>query len=120
MRFLLLGLLALSSSCAGPDAPDVALCQDVITRVCLARSCSGVNDRLALGNNDCQSTLRERTGCGADEFAFSEPSRERILTCRLPLVRKGTDPSRAPDCDDVDEVLEDCPDVIDFLGGRQP
>jgi hypothetical protein len=120
MRLLTLGLLALLSACAGPAAPDAALCQDVITRLCLARSCAGVNEQLALGNNECQATLLLRTGCGADEFAFSEPSRERILTCRLPLVRKSTDPGRAPACEDVADVLEDCSDVMGFLGGRQP
>ncbi|MFL5349058.1 MAG: hypothetical protein ACJ8AT_30025 [Hyalangium sp.] len=120
MRLLALGPLAWVFACSGPAAPDAALCQDVITRMCLARPCPGVNEQLALGNNDCQSTLLARTGCGAEEFAFSEPSRDRILSCRLPLVRQSTDPNRAPACEDVAEVLQSCPDVINFLGGRQP
>jgi hypothetical protein len=118
MRLLALGPLALVFACSGPAAPDAALCQDVVTRMCLARTCAGVNEQLGLGNNDCQATLLERTGCGADEFAFSTPSRERILSCRLPLVRKSTDPGKAPACADVAEVVSSCPDVIDFLGGR--
>lgn len=120
MKRLPLGLLIWVSACSGPPAPDSALCQDVITRMCLSRTCEGVNEQLALGSMDCQSTLEERTGCGAEEFAFSTPSRERVLRCRLPLVRQGTDPNKAPRCEDVDEVLEDCPDLTGFLGGRQP
>lgn len=120
MRLLALATLALVSACSGPPAPDAALCQDVITRMCLARSCAGVNEQLALGNSDCQPTLQERTGCGSEDFAFSEPSRERLLSCRMPLVRRGTDPGKAPACGDVATVVRDCPDVIDFLGGGQP
>ncbi len=120
MRLLALGPLAWVFACSGPAAPDAALCQDVITRMCLARTCPDVSDQLALGTNDCEATLLERTGCGADDFAFSEPTRERILSCRLPLVRQSTDPNRAPACEDVAEVVQSCPDVINFLGGRQP
>ncbi|WP_224361189.1 hypothetical protein [Hyalangium versicolor] len=120
MRLLVLGPLALTLACSGPEAPDDALCRDVITRVCLARTCAGVSEQLALGTGDCQATLQERTGCASEDFAFSSPSRERILSCRLPLVRKSTDLDRAPSCGDVAEVLQSCPDVINFLGGRQP
>jgi hypothetical protein len=119
MRLLALGLLVGVFACSGPPAPDAALCQDVIHRMCLARTCEGVNEQLALGSMDCRSTLEARTGCGAEDFAFSEPSRERVLRCRLPLVRQSTDPGKAPTCETVDEVLEDCPDLIGFLGGRQ-
>lgn len=120
MRLLALGPLTFLLGCTGPEAPDAALCQDVIHRMCLARTCAGVNDVLALGSGDCQPTLEERTGCGAEDFTFSEPSRERILDCRLPLVRQSTDPARPPACEDVAEVVHTCPDVINFLGGRQP
>ena len=120
MRLLALGPLAWVLACSGPAAPDDALCQDVITRMCLARTCAGVNEQLALGANDCQATLLERTGCGADTFAFSNPTRDRILSCRLPLVRQSTDPNRAPACEDVAQVLQNCQDVINYLGGRQP
>jgi hypothetical protein len=120
MRLLALGSLAFLLACSGPPAPDAALCQDVITRMCLARTCPGVGEQLALGNMDCQSTLQERTACGGEDFTFTQLSRERVLRCRLPLVRQSTDPGKAPSCEDVDEVLEDCPDLINFLGGRQP
>ncbi|MDY7226816.1 hypothetical protein [Hyalangium rubrum] len=120
MRFLSLGPLACLLACSGPPAPDAALCQDVISRLCLARTCAGVNEALALGNNDCQPTLLQRSGCGEEAFAFSEPSRERVLDCRLSLVKRSTDPGKAPTCEEVGTVVRDCPDVIDFLGGSQP
>jgi len=120
MRLLALAPLAWVLACSGPEAPDAALCQDVITRMCLARTCTGVNEQLSLGTGDCQATLLEHTGCGAEDYAFSEPSRSRILSCRLPLVRQSLDPGRAPACEDVAQVLQSCPDVINFLGGRQP
>ncbi len=119
MRLLALGSLAGLLACAGPPAPDAALCQDVITRLCLARSCTGLNEQLALGNNDCQPTLLQRTGCGAEDFAFSAPTRERFLSCRMPLVRRDTDPSKAPTCEEVGTLVSDCPDVIQFLGGPE-
>jgi hypothetical protein len=121
MRLLVLGLLACLLACSGPPAPDAALCQDVVTRLCLARSCAGVNEQLALGNEDCQATLLRRTGCGEEEtFTFSEPSRERFLGCRQPLVKRSTDPGKAPTCEEVSTVVRDCPDVIGFLKGPQP
>jgi hypothetical protein len=120
MRLLALVPLACVAACSGPAAPDAALCQDVISRMCLARTCAGVNEALALGGSDCEPTLLERTGCGADDFAFADPSRARILDCRLPLVRKGTNLGTAPSCEDASEVVTTCPDVIDFLGGHQP
>ena len=80
-----------------------------------------MNEALAPGD-ECQASLLERTGCGAEEFTFSEPSRERILACRQPLVRRDTSPEKAPTCQEVAEVQRDCPDVLQFLGGgvRQP
>jgi hypothetical protein len=120
MRLLALGSLAVVFACYGPPAPDAALCQDVISRMCLSRTCQGVNEQLALGNNECNPTLRQRTGCGEEDFTFTQPTRERVLRCRLPLIRQGTDPAKAPACEDVAEVQEDCPDLMNFLGGRQP
>ena len=120
MRLLALGLLASVFACSGPPAPDSALCQDVIHRMCLARTCGDLNELLALGNSDCQSTLEARTGCGEGDFTFTAPSRERVLHCRLPLVRQSTDPDKAPACEDVAEVVKDCPDLINFLKGPQP
>lgn len=80
-----------------------------------------MNEALAPGA-ECQATLLERTGCGADAFTFSEPSRGRVLSCRLPLVRRDTSPEKAPTCEEVAEVQGACPDVMRFLGGgvRQP
>ncbi|HEX8705100.1 MAG TPA: hypothetical protein VF815_40085 [Myxococcaceae bacterium] len=118
MRLLVLGTLAGVLACSGPPAPDAALCQDVVSRMCLARTCAGVSEALVLGNNDCQTLLLQRTGCGDEAFAFSEPSRERFLSCREPLVKRSTDPGKAPTCEEVTTVVEDCPDVVDFLGGR--
>ncbi len=96
MRLLVLGPLACLLACSGPPAPDAALCQDVISRVCLARTCAGVSEQLALGNNDCQGLLLQRTGCGDDAFAFTEPSRERVLSCRQPLVSGARIRARRP------------------------
>lgn len=118
MRLLVLGTLAWLLACSGPPAPDAALCQDVVTRLCQARACPGLNEQLALGTQDCQATLLQRTSCGVEEFAFSEPSRERFLFCRQPLVKRSTDPGKAPTCEEVATVVRDCPDVVDFLGGR--
>jgi hypothetical protein len=92
------------------------VCEDVIIRLCLATTCPGVNEALAPGE-ECQASLLERTGCGADEFTFSEPSRERVLHCRLPLVRRGTSPTNAPTCQEVAEVQRECPDVVRFISG---
>ena len=117
MKNSVLWAAALLCACSGPPAPDAALCEDVVTRLCFARTCSGVNEALAPGN-DCRATLLERTGCGDDAFTFSSPSRERILSCRRTLVRRGTDPGLAPTCEEVAEVQQGCPDVIQFFGGR--
>lgn len=110
---------ALLCACSGPPAPDAALCEDVIIRMCLARSCPGVDEALAPGG-DCQATVLARTGCDAQDFAFTTPSRDRVLTCRLPLVRRSTSPEKAPTCDEVAEVQSDCPDLIQFLGRSAP
>jgi hypothetical protein len=87
--------------------------------MCQARGCAGLNEQLALGDQDCQATLLQRTGCGEEEqeFTFSEPSRERFITCRQPLVKRSTDPGKAPTCEEVSTVVKDCPDVIEFLKG---
>lgn len=117
MRKVSFWAVALLCACSGPDAPDAAVCEDVIIRLCYAQACPGVEEALQPGSN-CRATLLERTGCGADTFTFSEPSRERVLTCREPLVRRGTSPEMAPTCEEVTEVRRNCPDVIQFLGGR--
>ena len=119
MKNSVLWAAALLCACSGPPAPDAALCEDVVNRLCLARTCPGVNEALAPGD-DCRATLLERTGCGAEAFTFSTPSRERILECREPLVRRGTSPGLAPTCNEVAEVVLDCADVVQFLGGARP
>lgn len=109
----------LGCACSGPPAPDTALCEDVITRLCFARGCPGVEAALSPGAA-CLDGLLERTGCAAEDFTFREPSRERVLFCRQPLVRRTTSPNEAPTCAEVAEVQRDCPDLMDFLGGRLP
>ena len=119
MRTLALGAVALLCACAGPPAPDTALCEDVIHRLCSARSCPGVNEQLGLPV-DCRANLAERSGCAAEAFAFSTPSRERVLACRQPLERRSTSPETAPTCEEVSTFLRDCPDMVQFLKGPQP
>ncbi|MDC0713482.1 hypothetical protein POL68_33770 [Stigmatella sp. ncwal1] len=120
MRMLAVGPLAWVLACVGPPAPDAALCQDVLSRVCLARSCPGVSEQLGLGSQECFATLEARTGCGTEAFVLTEPSRERLLVCRQPLVRRSTDPGKAPTCGEMAEVVRDCPDLTAFLRGSAP
>jgi hypothetical protein len=120
MRLPALGALSLMFACEGPPAPDAALCQDVLARVCLARGCAGVSQQLGLGTGACQATLEARTGCGAEGFVLSEPSRERLLFCREPLVRRGTEPGRAPTCGELADAFRDCPDLAAFLQRAPP
>jgi hypothetical protein len=108
--FLLLG-------CAGPEAPDAAVCQDVVTRLCRGPVCESVTGRLSVDAATCQETLLARTGCGRDSFAFETPSRVQFLDCRVPLLRQGASQSVRPSCADVDELFLDCPDVVRFFGG---
>jgi hypothetical protein len=78
-----------------------------------------VGGQLALGL-DCEATLLERTGCGAEDFTFSSPDRERFLSCREPLLRRGTSTERPPTCEDTTEFLSGCQDVTDFFRGGRP
>ncbi|MHB8873032.1 MAG: hypothetical protein ACYC8T_05040 [Myxococcaceae bacterium] len=114
--FRLLALCAPLVGCAGPAAPDAALCQDVIHRLCLEPRCEAVETTFAAGAN-CEQTLLDASGCGAEDFAFSTPSRARVLECRLPLLRNGAAPGQPPACDDVDETLELCDDLVRLLKG---
>lgn len=107
------------AACSGPPAPDAALCQDVVTRLCLTSACPGVSAQLSPGL-DCEATLLERTGCEAEDFAFSTPTRERFLTCREPLLRQGITTEQAPACSDTLEFLSECQDVVGFFRGGQP
>ncbi|MCP3139173.1 hypothetical protein [Pyxidicoccus xibeiensis] len=107
------------AACSGPDAPDAAVCQDVVIRLCQTAACPGVSDGLGVPI-PCESTLLERTGCGAEEFTFSTPTRERFLDCREPLLSRGTTTERPPACEDTTRLLTTCPDVADFFRGGQP
>ncbi|MGV3619179.1 MAG: hypothetical protein ACO1OB_00100 [Archangium sp.] len=109
----------LSSACVGPEAPDVELCRDIIGRLCLQPYCAGAQSRLNLPAENCEVELRTRTGCGEETFTFETPTRQRVLECRLPLVRDSSNRSAAPRCDYVDETLRNCPDLVSFLGGAQ-
>jgi hypothetical protein len=110
--FLALVLLA---ACSGPEAPDAALCRDVIHRICRPALCSVVTDKLGVGN-DCEATLTGRTGCDVDTFAFTTPSRARVLDCRDPLLRNGDGVDDVASCQDIADTLS-CADLVTFLGG---
>jgi hypothetical protein len=115
---ILAPLVCCLSACSGPDAPDAAVCRDVITRLCQTATCPGVGAQLAPGL-DCELSLQERTGCGADGFTFTSPSRERVLTCREQLLRNGESTEKPPACEDTTRFLSDCEDVAGiFLEGR--
>lgn len=114
------GAAAVAMACSGPPAPDGAICRDVIHRLCLPTRCSIVTFRLGVGD-DCEGDLLTRTGCAAEGFAFPDPpGRERVLDCRVALLRSGVDPEQHPDCVDVGDMLELCPDVTLFLSGAPP
>ena len=104
-------------SCSGPAAPDVAICRDVIGRVCMAPLCDAVPARLAVDAGSCEATLLARSGCSNEAFAFTSPSRVEVLDCRVPLLRQGASQMTHPSCADVSEVFTDCPQVVRFLGG---
>lgn len=120
MRTALLGAAALAAACWGPPAPDGAVCRDVIHRLCLPARCPATTVRLGVGDT-CEFQLLNRTGCAAEEFTFPEaPGRDRVLECRLLLLRAGAEPDKRPDCGDVEELFEICPDVASFLGAVGP
>lgn len=114
----LLVVFILTAGCSGPPAPDVALCRDVVHRLCLAPVCQLVKDRFSPGDA-CEDTLLARTGCAADDFEFGTPSRERFIQCRNILVQSGAEPEKAPACEDVERMLNECGEVVRFLEGGQ-
>ncbi len=116
---LLAGLTLLGLSCAGPPASDAAVCQDWVKRVCTAPRCEGVSVVLGVGD-DCEETLLARSGCGADDFAFTAVPRERFLSCRLALLRGGRDAPSRPDCLDLAESFDRCPDVLSMFKAGKP
>lgn len=103
-------------SCDGPPAPDPALCRDYIHRICIPQICAQVVPLFPAGA-DCESTLQISSGCVSDDFVFTTPSRERLLTCRLAVVRAGTNVETHPSCDDVAEAFDRCPDVVRMIQG---
>lgn len=104
-------------SCVGPPAPDVELCRDVITRLCLDPVCPSAAARLNLPAMGCQAELETRTGCSSTDFQFTSPTRDQVLACRLPLVRESNQRQAKPSCENVDETIRNCPDLVIFLGG---
>ena len=113
---VILGLLVFAPSCTGPEAPDVELCRDVIDRLCAQPLCDATA-RLQTTAETCAVELRQRANCLDETFAFTTPTRSRVLECRLPLVRESESRSAHPNCEYVDESLHLCPDLVTFLGG---
>lgn len=117
VRFLPVVLALLS--CAGPEAPDVAVCRDIITRLCVGPICEPVTTRLGVDATNCEATLLMKSGCGNESFAFTSPTRAEVLDCRVPLLRQGSSQKVKVSCADVAEVFTDCPDLVRFLGGTR-
>lgn len=104
-------------SCSGPEAPDAALCRDIVTRLCLGPVCDVTTQKLGVDAGTCESTLLTRTGCATDSFSFTSPTRAQVLDCRVPLLRQGSSQKVKSSCADVSEVFTDCPDLVRFYGG---
>ncbi len=105
-------------ACVGPAAPDAAVCRDVVVRLCLNPVCGLVTSQLNVGA-DCAASLTQRLGCDAEDFAFTVPTRDRWLECRIPLVRDGASQLTHPACENVAEVLASCPDIERALKGAR-
>jgi hypothetical protein len=110
--------VSLLLACSGPAAPDEVLCEDFAERLCVAPLCLDVSTSFGVTADTCVATLEQRLGCGADDFAFTTPSRTRVLDCRVPLMRAGDQRGSAPSCDDISDVFVDCPDVTSLLKPR--
>lgn len=106
--------------CTGPEVSDVELCRDVVHRLCQPALCPQVTSVLTVSQEFCETTLLTRGGCTTESFAFSAPARNRVLSCRLPLLRKGDGVEAHPACEDVAEVFDRCDDVVVFFGGTPP
>lgn len=106
--------LVTALACVGPPAPDAAVCQDVIDRLCKAPLCQAMGS-VADAGTACEDTLLARTGCGTDDFAFAGLPRERFLQCRAILLRAGQATGAHPACRDVDAMFFLCGDVEAFL-----
>lgn len=111
-------VVLLMVGCAGPEAPDGALCRDVVTRLCAPPLCTEALRSLSVEEKTCEATLLQRTGCDAAEFTFTQPSRARVVECRVPLLRQGASQRAKVSCADVAEVFTDCPDFEAFWRPR--
>ncbi|GMU60499.1 MAG: hypothetical protein AMXMBFR34_22620 [Myxococcaceae bacterium] len=125
-RRLLIAVLAglasglVAAGCYGPPAPDVAICRDIITRLCIGPVCTSTQAALNVPEDGCETELLARTGCGSEEFAFTTPERPRVLQCRKPLIRVSASTYVKAPCPDVDEMFATCPDMTAFLNGVKP
>jgi hypothetical protein len=113
---ILFGAVVLAS-CQGPPAPDVEVCRDAIHRLCIPDTCAEVT-ALFSATASCETTLRTKTGCDSDAFTFTAPTRDQFLNCRIALLRAGEAPEVHPNCDDVAETFDRCPDVVRFYEGK--
>jgi len=106
----------LVAACSGPDAPDVAVCRDMIHRLCLPTLCTATSTTFAVAESTCEADLLSRSGCDVDTFTFPDPpGRQRMLECRLALLRVGDSPEQHPDCADVGDFVTICGDVASFI-----
>jgi hypothetical protein len=111
---------AIAAGCAGPPAPDAEVCNDLIHRVCLPQICPAAAAALAV-TSTCELALQDRTRCDDPEFVFPESlGRQRVLDCRRPLLREGLARDQHPSCQDVQDLLDFCPDVVAWLNGAVP
>lgn len=118
VRAATLMFVMLSIGCLGPEAPDPAVCRDVIHRICIAPVCDPqVPPLFTPPTSNCEPTLLMKSGCGSEDFVFTSPTRERFLSCRLPLLRTSGNPEAHPDCLEVAETFDRCPDVVRMLQG---
>lgn len=114
--------LLLALACQGQSAPDAALCDDLVNRLCAEPVCQVVTERLK-PSSSCVEDLGGRAGCASADFAWGEngtPTRERILDCRLPLIRSGDSVTSAPSCEQVEESFDRCPDLERLFDGGTP
>ena len=109
-------LLLLVPACVGAPAPDAPLCRDLITRLCTSPRCPGVDAQFSV-TDSCEDTLLTRSGCVDDGFAFSMPTRAQWLECRAIVVRSGIGADVKPRCEDVSQMLGQCPEVVTLLKG---
>ena len=105
------------AGCQGPEASDPAVCRDYIHRLCISPVCAQVLPLFTAGAS-CEKTLQTKSGCLGDDFVFTAPiTRDRFLNCRLALLRAGSNNEAHPNCDDVAEAFDRCPDVVRMIQG---